>query len=568
MLITKMVEVQWNKNEKYRRYYIEKGYRYNGKHRESFMVRIEDLPYSSKKEVEFICDYCGKKEKREYYSYNKGKMAINKDACKNCYKLKKRDISLISLNSNIAKQKLTIAAKERATKKRHTYDYVKLCFIKKGYKLLAKTYTDNKQILNFICLKHKELGVLQTRFINFSKKHQCKECQREEREKLNKKIISKLNKIEYYNDILNGKKKKFPEGFFKYMTEKEFCDLLKHFFDVLIINNEISSLDNIAIELKREHFIDYKLNGFVNNNSIYDLVNMIYPNKYKRWEFKNSSVGNDYWNKNTIKEAGLWLIEKMLADNLINNIEEIPKKVSIQTFRKYGLDGLLQGKFNSCLYDFFNFIYPNRWNEWDYTFTKRGFWTKKDNRIKALKYLIENELKINIEEIPYNISYGFLVNNHHKLSLICDSYYKSDIYKWIDECYPKKFKKDDFYKHLAEDGTKLDSREEKIIHNWLSLHFKKVKKPSRTEKIFNEQYNEFYVPDWIIDDTIIVEYFGLYNDNYKGKNKIIKNYKDKANRKIDFFNSMSRYNFIALFPYDLKDGLIGVKNKFKNIKLK
>ena len=69
-------------------------------------------------------------------------------------------------------------------------------------------------------------------------------------------------------------------------------------------------------------------------------------------------------------------------------------------------------------------------------------------------------------------------------------------------------------------------------------------------------------PDFIIHNNknIIVEYFGLYVEDFKNS-KILKSYHDKTKRKINFFNNLQVYNFIDLYPEDLKNDFEGVRNK-------
>ena len=56
-LITKKVIVKWNYNN--REYYEQKGFPFS-KYRDSFLVKIEDLPNNSSVKVDVECDYCGK----------------------------------------------------------------------------------------------------------------------------------------------------------------------------------------------------------------------------------------------------------------------------------------------------------------------------------------------------------------------------------------------------------------------------------------------------------------------------------------------------------------------------
>lgn len=81
MLIpNQMIEMTWTRNKKY---YLEKGYEYTG-FRNIFLVKAEDLPNGSKKEVQVKCDCCGKIKKmtwRDYLKYHTKKFG---DLCINC----------------------------------------------------------------------------------------------------------------------------------------------------------------------------------------------------------------------------------------------------------------------------------------------------------------------------------------------------------------------------------------------------------------------------------------------------------------------------------------------------
>lgn len=99
MLLTKTVKVKWNKNPKYRQWYIDKGYIYNGKCLSEFEVNVEDLPPQSTHVVKVLCDYC--KEtivEKPYYRYINENKVTFKDCCGNpiCQN-KKREETMINL---------------------------------------------------------------------------------------------------------------------------------------------------------------------------------------------------------------------------------------------------------------------------------------------------------------------------------------------------------------------------------------------------------------------------------------------------------------------------------------
>jgi hypothetical protein len=141
------------------------------------------------------------------------------------------------------------------------------------------------------------------------------------------------------------------------------------------------------------------------------------------------------------------------------------------------------------------------------------------------------------------------------------------LYKNVEDVfiknYPEVFKKGDFSYIYSSDGIRLDSNEEYQIHELLLDNFNNIQyngnATKNSTKFTNDKFNEYYIPDWIINDNIIIEYFGYICENSKQIRFI--DYNKKCNRKIEYFSSLSNYTFISLFKEDLKFALKGVKKK-------
>jgi len=115
------------------------------------------------------------------------------------------------------------------------------------------------------------------------------------------------------------------------------------------------------------------------------------------------------------------------------------------------------------------------------------------------------------------------------------------------------------------DDTKLDSFEEMEIHNIIASNVEDYYKPKMGDRYMfaNQEYDETYVPDWIINNNIIIEYFGLWDKN--AKSDYIRNYVDKCKRKIKYFKSLSEYLFIDLYVGDLENNCEGLIEKFEDV---
>jgi hypothetical protein len=395
----------------------------------------------------------------------------------------------------------------------------------------------------------------------------CSECVDLKFIALNKERILELNCVDTFKKLMNGEINNLPCGFTKHLPEEDLSQIIKICVDKMIEDKLFDKIELTPKYFNQKNLKKYKLITFIGNYDLYYLLNLGFPDRWKPWHL--SKVKVNFWSDSENQLCAYnWIIEKIITDNSLNSLDEAVPYFTKEMFKENGLDGLLTSKFNTSPVQFLMHFNPNKWFEWEFKLTPKFFWTKKENRIKAMKQLIENNMKLNIIDIPEKMTYGFLVKNYHKFSSICDQYYKSDLFEWINECYPSTFQKIEFNKCVASDGVKLDSLCEKEIHEYLISNFSDVHyyyNKNTSTKWFNEEEDESYVADWLINGNIIIEYFGWYNMNLYNKHEIYKNYIKKSNRKIIFFESFNDYQFIALFPSDMNRGLRGVIEKIKYI---
>ncbi|WP_226035605.1 hypothetical protein [Aquibacillus saliphilus] len=419
--------------------------------------------------------------------------------------------------------------------------------------------------------RHVYKNVMESSFSKIS----CKDCSSKKIEEIHRievaDFLAEVDDIKtFYIEVLSGKKE-FPVGFFRHATNKVRKPILDTFFKQAIKNKDIESFNTIPRDLNKSAIVKYKLYSlYLEYNSLYDLINICYPSKFMPWDMPSGV--KDYWfEKDNRIDAIKWFYNKLLEDNVIEKESDVLHVQNLRKYlKKYKLEGLSSKYYNASTYKWWNEIFPNHFFEWEFDLTSRNYWLEKDNREKALKQLIEEKLKIDIADIPNKISYGFLKDNFQKFIGVCDTHYSSNLFEWINETYPNTFKRKDFYNTITSDGYRMDSMDEVKIHEILVKSDCKIayfeNKQLIKEKFVNEAYNEYYVPDWIINDNIIFEYFGWYNKKQYGKYKTTTKYMDKADRKMKYFHSLKDYRFMPLFPADLKNiDLLISKLNFLNI---
>lgn len=218
--------------------------------------------------------------------------------------------------------------------------------------------------------------------------------------------------VEIYKEVLLGKRKHFPNNFWKYGETVNYSNA-KEVTIYMIENVLFWDEDEVKEKLCFSIFKENKLYGMLTavfNNSIYDALNNAYPGKYHEWEF--ASVPRNYWNLETAKKAIIWLVEEKLkwSEN------DIKEKMCNRVFRENGLYGMLTLLFNNSTYEALNTVYPKKYHEWEIIRVPQNYWNL-DTAKKATIWLIKEKLgytekeakqKISLDDFKKNGLYGML----------------------------------------------------------------------------------------------------------------------------------------------------------------
>ena len=231
--------------------------------------------------------------------------------------------------------------------------------------------------------------------------------------KSNKFDLYKLPAIEIYKLVLDSKVlKRFPKGFWQQPEAKENARvIIKYLIDDYLKLSDEEIKQNISVK----YLSKYKLGGMLMacfNNSPYQAINLTYPNKFQPWEFEQPPVG--YWkNKENIIKATKWFIE----DKLKLSDDELKKQLSQNLFKDNGLSGLLY--LDGSLYEIINLVYPGKFQPWEFNIVPKGYWKNKENGLKAIKWLIEDKLKLKKDELDKITKQTFLENGLSGMLSIC-----------------------------------------------------------------------------------------------------------------------------------------------------
>lgn len=174
------VEVVWTANNK--DYYENKGYIFTN-FRDSFLVNAEDLPKTSDKKINVICDICG----------------ISKQVCYSTY------INNIKSNTVYVCHRCTIQLRHDKTLNARQEDYFLRLTEKcneNGYTLISnkKDIKNNISIIEYLCPKH---GIQSMRLNNFLNGRKCPKCNHDiARAKFKLSKDELLRRVEECNGVL------------------------------------------------------------------------------------------------------------------------------------------------------------------------------------------------------------------------------------------------------------------------------------------------------------------------------------------------------------------------------
>jgi hypothetical protein len=304
------------------------------------------------------------------------------------------------------------------------------------------------------------------------------------------------------------------------------------------------------------------------------VVNTFSPVQWWKWTFYTTPNGNrlpklpvEMYEKDNLKKTFKYVIENEIGYKTREDLLQLDTK-KLREFKIY---------FNTdyeSLQDILNLVYDSyNIKEYELANVPLNYWKSKENCDKYMRHFIENI--IGLENVQNTASHIFTFANirslgYSNLAWCLTNYrYYDNFYQWVKFLYPDlNISEDDFYLKRAYDGTQLNSKEEvklyEFIKREMNINVQSIGLTKKDYKIYNSEFNENYIPDFIIktkdNKNIIIEYFGLYRENY-GNSKILKMYFDKTKRKIEFYTRQENIKFIDLYPEDLMDNCKGVKEK-------
>lgn len=317
--------------------------------------------------------------------------------------------------------------------------------------------------------------------------------------------LTNLNDIEIYDLVLKRKLPNFPPGYWCSVTNQKGENIALQLLKYLIEDKLNLYREQVINILSKEFIINSKLwtpCKLYFGKSVIRYLMKLYPYEYREFEFVNCRVSQGYWNK---KENRISAIKWLIEDKLMWNIEEVKQNFDKEILVKYGLATI--ATYYTSSFNIINEIYPNQIYRWELKKSSVSvkYWDCKVNRIKAIRWLIDQKLQFSHEQVIDNLSVEDFVSN--KLSTLICNYYNKSIIKAVIEAYHEEFKEWEFgyYKWSLDEArkatkwliNKVQKEGRKNISDIKFEDFKKNKLRTPVDKFYGGSYKK------AINDAII-----------------------------------------------------------------
>lgn len=189
-----------------------------------------------------------------------------------------------------------------------------------------------------------------------------------------------------------------------------------------------------------------------------------------------------FWQQPEAKANAEKCIRYLIEEILKWNEDDIKNKLSLATFHKNKLCGMMNALFNDSPYLAIDSAYPGKFKPWQLKYSSKNI-INRDMAKKATKWLLEEELKWSDEEILNKLS-NRVCKDYGMLGFIT-KIYNGSVFAMVNDAYPNRFKPWDLkvvpmsywneqtaveaLRYVIEEKLKLDEDELLKVYNFKFL---------------------------------------------------------------------------------------------------
>lgn len=246
--------------------------------------------------------------------------------------------------------------------------------------------------------------------------------------------LMNMDIVKVYKYLLEGRITRFPPGVWENPEAIEnSIKCIKYLLEEVLKWD----IEDIKSNIRMSVFIKYKLSGMMQKlygNSPYEAISLVYPNQFMPWELHEAPT-RIWHDKNNRLLAMDWLINTKLKWSE----EDIINKYNGQVLIDNNLGGLLSEGGKGSAFVLLDEFMKGKFKCWQLksSISPLSFWKNKDNRVHAIKNMIENILKWDDSQVKKYISQDTF--KQHDLNGLLQNYYNGSPFKALEEAYPDKY---------------------------------------------------------------------------------------------------------------------------------
>ncbi|CAH0309197.1 DUF4046 domain-containing protein [Priestia megaterium] len=194
--------------------------------------------------------------------------------------------------------------------------------------------------------------------------------------------------LEIYQDVLEGKVKRFPNNFFFGEEGKKY---MKYMTCYLLEERLLIPIDEIPFRVKASILWSYRLKSpaLIYGWNYYDVIENAYPGRFKPWEFQQ--VPHKYWFGEEGRNRAIKAIKYVIENELNIPLEEVPSQVNHHFFKKYNLNGVFN-IFGQSPFQAIQAVYPDVFKLWHFAHVPLNCWKDEESIQAIMDYFLFEQL--------------------------------------------------------------------------------------------------------------------------------------------------------------------------------
>ncbi|USL45586.1 DUF4046 domain-containing protein [Priestia megaterium] len=176
--------------------------------------------------------------------------------------------------------------------------------------------------------------------------------------------------IEMYSEALEGKRRRFPDGFFIGEEGKKYLAYMTRYLLEELLSIKVN---DIPLKVKASTLWSHRLKSPANLHgwNYYDVIQNAYPGKFKPWEFQQ--VPNGYWIGEKGRKRAIQAVQYVIEVEVEISLEDIPSKINHHFFKKHRLLGVFS-VFEQSPFKVIDAVYPGIFKPWQFNNVVMNCW--------------------------------------------------------------------------------------------------------------------------------------------------------------------------------------------------